>query len=103
MGCSQSSPKREVYNNTILPQETGRTLKRQPNFTPKTTREREQKNPKISGKKEIIKKWAGINEKEIKETVVMINKTKTWSFEKINKIAFSQTHQEKRGESNQQN
>ena len=39
----------------------------------------------------------------MKETVVMINKTKTWSFEKINKIAFSQTHQEKRGESNQQN
>ena len=32
----------------------------------------------------------------MKETVVMINKTKTWSFEKINKIAFSQTHQEKR-------
>ena len=31
----------------------------------------------------------------MKETVVMINKTKTWSFEKINKIAFSQTHQEK--------
>ena len=29
--------KREVYSNTILPQETGKTSNRQPNFTPKTT------------------------------------------------------------------
>ena len=86
MGCSKSSSKGEVYNNTILPQETGRTLKRQPNFTPKTTREREQKNPKISGRKEIIKIWAKINEKEMKETIVKIDKTKNWFFEKIKKI-----------------
>ena len=26
MGCSKSSPKREVYSNTILPQETRKTL-----------------------------------------------------------------------------
>ena len=37
MGCSKSSSKREVYSNTILPQETRETLNRQPNFTPKTT------------------------------------------------------------------
>ena len=37
MGCNQSSPKREVYSNTILPQETIKTSNRQPNFTPKTT------------------------------------------------------------------
>ena len=36
MGCSKSSSKREVYSNTILPQETRKTLNRQPNFTPKT-------------------------------------------------------------------
>ena len=35
MGCSKSSPKREVYSNTILPQEIRKTLNRQPNFTPK--------------------------------------------------------------------
>ena len=29
---------------------------------------------------------AEINEKEMKETVVKINKTKSWFFEKINKI-----------------
>ena len=32
MGCSKSSLKREVYSNTILPQETRKTSNRQPNF-----------------------------------------------------------------------
>ena len=44
------------------------------------------KNPKISRRKEIIKIQAEINEKEMKETIVKINKTKSWFFEKINKI-----------------
>ena len=33
-----------------------------------------------------MKIWAEINEKEMKETIVKINKTKSWFFEKINKI-----------------
>ena len=37
MGLSKSSSKREVYSNTILPQETRKALNRQPNFTPETT------------------------------------------------------------------
>ena len=40
MGYSKSSSKREVYSNTILPQETRKGLTRQPNFTPKTTGKR---------------------------------------------------------------
>ena len=36
----------------------------------------DQTNTKISRRKEIIKIRAEINEKEIKETIVMINKTK---------------------------
>ena len=43
MGYSESSSKREVYSNTILPQETRKTLNRQPNFTPKMTGKEEQK------------------------------------------------------------
>ena len=42
--CSKSSSKREVNSNTILPQETRKTLKRQPNFTPKPTGKRRKKN-----------------------------------------------------------
>ena len=42
MGCSKSSSKREVYSNTILPQETRKASNRKPNFTFKTTgKERE--------------------------------------------------------------
>ena len=62
MGCSKSSSKREVYSNTILPQETRKTPNRQCNFTPKTTGKRT-KIPKISIRKEIIKIPAEINEK----------------------------------------
>ena len=48
MGCSKSRSKREVYSNTILPQETRKTLNRQPNFTPKTTgKTRKKKSPKL--------------------------------------------------------
>ena len=48
--------------------------------------EKEPKKSKISRSKEIIKIQAEINEKEMKETIVKINKTKSWFFEKINKI-----------------
>ena len=44
------------------------------------------KTPMVSRKKEIIKIRAEINEGETKETIAKINKTKSWLFEKINKI-----------------
>ena len=44
MGCSKISSKREVYSNTILPQETRNISNKQPKFTPKTIRERRTKN-----------------------------------------------------------
>ena len=62
------------------------------------------KNPRVSRRKKIIKIMAEINEKETKETIAKINKTKSRFFEKINRQTISQTHQEKkREESNQQN
>ena len=53
MGCSKSGFKKEVYSNKILPQETRKTLNRQPNFTPKTTGKRRRKKPPklVEGKK----------------------------------------------------
>ena len=42
MESSKSSCKREVYSNTILPQEQ-KTPNRQPNFTPRTTGKRRTK------------------------------------------------------------
>ena len=46
----------------------------------------EQKNPKVTRRKEIIKIRSEINEKEMKEMITKINKTKSWFFENINKI-----------------
>ena len=60
------------------------------------------KNPRVSRGKEIIKVRAEINEKETKETIAKVNKTKSWFFEKINRQTISQIHQEKR-EKNQIN
>ena len=46
----------------------------------------EQTKPKVSRRKEIIKIRAEINKIETKKTRAKINKTKSWFFEKINKI-----------------
>ena len=86
MGYSKSSSKRGFHSNTILPQETRRTLDRQSNFTWKTTGKRRTKKKKIRRRKETIKIQAEIHEKEIKEAIVNFSKTKSWFFEKINKI-----------------
>ena len=85
MGCSKSSPKREVYSNTRLPQETRTISNKQSNFTPKEL-EKEQTKPKVSRRKEIIKIRSEINEIETKKTIAKINKTKSWFFEKINTL-----------------
>ena len=46
----------------------------------------EMKNPRVSRRKEIIKVRAEINEKETKETIAKVHKTKSWFFGKTNKI-----------------
>ena len=46
----------------------------------------EQTKPKVSRRKEIIKIRAEINEIATKKTIAKIDKTKSWFFEKINKI-----------------
>ena len=43
MGCSKRSSKREVYSNTMLPQETIKISNKQPNLIPKAIRERRTK------------------------------------------------------------
>ena len=78
MGCSKSSSKREVYSNTILHQETRKTfIDNLTSHLKNWKKNNNNKNPKISRRKEIIKMQAEISEKEMKETVVKINKTKS--------------------------
>ena len=66
------------------------------------------KTPRVSKRKDIIKIWAEVNEKETTETTAKINKTKRWFFEEINNVdkalAIPIQKEKKKGEeSNQQN
>ena len=81
MGCSKSSSKREIYSNTILPQETRKTSNRKCNLIHKATVKRKQTNKKVSRRKE-IKMTTEINEKEMKGEIAKINETKAGSLRK---------------------
>ena len=81
--CGAKAVLREVYSNTFLSQEARKTPNTQSKFTPETTGKRRKK---IIRRKEIIQIWAEINEKEMKETIVKINKMKGWFSEKINQM-----------------
>ena len=65
--------------------------------------EREQTGSKVSRRKEIIKIRAEINEIETKKTIEKINETKSWFFEKINKIdkSLARLIKKEREDSNQ--
>jgi hypothetical protein len=52
----------------------------------KLLEKQEQANPKTNRRREIIQIRAEINEIETKKTIQRINETKSWFFEKINKI-----------------
>ena len=84
--CSQSSSKREVIAlQSYLKKQEKYQIK---NLTLhlKDLAKEEQTKPKVSRRKVIIKIRAEINEIETKRTIARINKTKSWFFEKINKI-----------------
>ena len=86
MGCSKSSSKKEVYSNTILPQEIREIPNKQLNLHLKQLEEQEETKSKGSRRKEILKVRAEINEIETKKTITKIHYTKSWFFKKINKI-----------------
>ena len=60
--------------------------------------EKEEPKPKVSRRKEIIKVRAEISEKEMNKMISKMNKTKSWFFEKINKIdKVSDSSKKKKG------
>ena len=83
MGHSKSNSKRELYTNTISPQETIKILNKQTKLTPMLL-EKEQTKLKVSRRKENIKIRAKINETE--KRVENINEIEHCLFEQINKI-----------------
>ena len=86
MGCRKSSAQREIYSDTGLSQKRRSQKIDSLNFH-LSKLEKEQKRPKVSRRKEIIKIKEEFNKLEIeKKTIEKINKTKSCFFEKVNKI-----------------
>ena len=53
---------------------------------PQELEEKQQRQPRASRRKEITKMRAELNDIETKSTIVRINETRSWFFDKINKI-----------------
>ena len=85
MGHSKGSPEREVHSDTGL-------LKKDRNISNSLTlhlqelKEQQQRQPRTSRKKEITEIRVELNDIETKRTILRINKSRSWLFEKINKI-----------------
>ena len=83
MGCSKSSSKRNLIAIQSYLKKQGKFQINNLTLHLKQLEKEEQKIPKVIRRKEIIQIRSEINEKEMKDTVAKINKTKSWFFEKI--------------------
>ena len=86
MGFTKSSAKRRAHSSTSLPRETRENQIKNLALHLKQLQKEEMKNPRVRRRNEIIKIRGEINGKQTKETIAKFNKTKSWFFEKINKI-----------------
>ena len=99
MGHSKGSPEREVHSDTGLPKkiETFQINNLAPCL--QELEEQQQTKPKVSRRKERTKIRAELNDIETKSRIVRINESRSWFFEKINKIdkPLSRLIKKKRG------
>ena len=87
MRQNESSGKRKTHTSKCLQKEAGENLQQQLHSTPESSRTKRSKytqEEKITGNNQIRTE---INQLETKRTIQRINKTRSWFFEKINKIA----------------
>ena len=71
-GIAKAVLREQFISNRIISQKTRKISNKQPNLTPKATRERRTNKSQISKRKETIKIRAEINEIETKETMEKI-------------------------------
>ena len=86
IGHSKRSPEREVYSDTGLPKKDRNISNEQPNQHLHELEKLQQTKPRANRRKEITKIRAELNNIETKSTILRINKSRNWFFEKINKI-----------------
>ena len=86
LGCSKDGPKRKLYSNTSPSQKQESSQIHNLTLHLKELEKEQQRKPKPSRRREIIKIRAEINEIETKRTIEQINRTRRWFFKRINKI-----------------
>ena len=86
MGHRKGSPERAIHSNTGLPKRIETFQMNNLSLHLQKLKEQQQRQPRASTMKEITKIRAELNDIQTKRTIVRINKTKSWFFEKINKI-----------------
>ena len=86
MGYSKSSPEGEIHHNTSIHPKTGKNSSTKVNLAPKGAGEKRADRSYIQKKKKLKKIIAELNEIETRRTVEQINKTRSWFFERINRI-----------------
>ena len=86
MGHSKGSPEREVHSNTGLPIEDRNISNKQLTLRLQELEEQQKKHPRACRRKETTKVRAELNDIETKSTILSISESKSWFFEKINKI-----------------
>ena len=96
------SSEREVYSNTILPQEQEKCQVNNLTLHLKQLEKEEQTKPKVSRMKEIIKIRAEINRNKENNSKDQWNQKLVLWEDKQNWQTISQTHQEKEGEDSNQ-
>ena len=85
MGHSEGSSEGEVHSNTVLPKKIETFQVNNLTLHLQELEEQQQTKPRESRRKEIIKIRAELNDIEAKSTILRINESRSWFFEKINK------------------
>ena len=86
MGHSKGSPEREVHSNTSLIKKTDTFQTKNLTLHLQEQEEQQHRQPRASRMKEITKIRAELNEIETKSKIQRINESRSWFFEKINKV-----------------
>ena len=86
MGHSKGSPEREVHTIQACLQKIETFQINNLTLCLQELEEQQQRQPRASTRKEITKIRAELNDIETKRTILKINESRSWFFEKIKKI-----------------
>ena len=86
MAHSKGSPEREVHSIQAYIKKIETFQTNNLTLCLQELEEQQRRHPRASRRKEITKIRAELNDIETKSTILRVNESRTWFFEKINKI-----------------